>query len=488
LSNNEISVDKEWKVIKLNKIKTGFKLYIHPDLPIFQSENKDFEIILLGYILNPYHASDSSSDILIDFATARNFDQITARTNTLNGRFVIIYNDSISIKIFNDAHAFREVFYTNHNNIIACGSTPNILAEFHNISKDEGKEINEFFTSLELNREERIWLGTGTIFSHVKHLLPNHYISLLENKVVRFWPVEKRQVLSLEDAANRMARILEGTFDSAVRHFDMHQGLTSGWDTKLLLAACRKHTHKIHFYFNRGFKSDLGLSRSIDYETASKISRDYDIPLEILETYDEDIDTDFEKIYYRNNLLARPKLLHVYFDSYKKGLDHTITVSGTSGNEILRLVSGINRKIKNSHQIAGLFGYQKYEYVVNEIQQWLEDSLYLEDLNYTLIDLFYWEQMFGNWGGLGGSEQDIAREELRPFNNRELISIYSSLKDSQRYKDYPAGHVYMIRLLWKELLDYPMDIPHAGIKKALRLAGLEQFCDKINSHFKQILH
>jgi len=82
-------------------------------------------------------------------------------------------------------------------------------------------------------------------------------------------------------------------------------------------------------------------------------------------------------------------------------------------------------------------GYGDFNYVKQSIDEWLQDSLSLRNMNYHIIDLFNWEQHFGNWGCLSGSEQDIVREELRPFNNRKLISIYNSLQDRYRYKDYP---------------------------------------------------
>ena len=87
-------------------------------------------------------------------------------------------------------------------------------------------------------------------------------------------------------------------------------------------------------------------------------------------------------------------------------------------------------------------------------------------------------------GGLSGSEQNIVREELRAFNNRELISTYLSLKDNCRHRDYPLGHVRIIEMLWNDLLKFKMDIPRYGLKKFLRAFGLEILTDRIYQRIK----
>jgi hypothetical protein len=116
----------------------------------------------------------------------------------------------------------------------------------------------------------------------------------------------------------------------------------------------------------------------------------------------------------------------------------------------------------------------------------LTETLPLKSKNHRIMDLFSWEQHFGNWGSLSGSEQDIVREELRPFNNRKLIAVYNSLPDRYRYKDHPMGHVATIKMLWKELLNFDLDMKLPGIKRCLRFFGLEQTADKILQHVKTL--
>ena len=108
----------------------------------------------------------------------------------------------------------------------------------------------------------------------------------------------------------------------------------------------------------------------------------------------------------------------------------------------------------------------------------------VEALHYNLIDLFNWEQYFGNWGAISSSEQDIVREEIRIFNCRKFLNIYISLPDKYRYRDYPLGHAKMIEEMWGELLCFGMDIQLHKVKKVLRRLGLEILADKVYQKMK----
>lgn len=488
LTNKTISLDNNWKKITLNKIHTAYNLYLHPDLNHCEVENERFQLILLGYILDPNNPKNLDIDIVTRLANAKDFDSIISMSYSLNGRYILIYNDQVSLKLFNDATGFREIYYIHSNAIIACGSSPNIISEYYSIPMHDDKEVLGFYHSKEFNSFERVWIGEKTVFKDIYHLLPNHYLDLTKNQIVRFWPKDKREFNDLYDTADQLSKILIGTFESAINRYKLFQGITSGWDTRVLLAASKEHVNNINFYFFRGYKGDSDSKQSIDYLTSKEICANNNIPLEIIEINNTKIDPAFENIFYKNNILARPKLLPVYYDAYIKKLDQTVTVSGTMGNEILRLMSNINRNICDGYKIAKILGYEKYSYVIESVNTWISNSLHLKELNYKLIDLFFWEQYFGNWGALSASEQDIVRDEIRPFNNREFLSTYISLKDKFRHRDYPLGYVKVIEILWKELLNYRMDIPMYGHKTFLRRIGIEILTDKIYQKIKMLFH
>lgn len=479
LTTKEIQFDSSWKKTKLTKYQRKCTIYSHPDLEITSATNAQVEIHLLGYALDPHNPEFLNQDIVNKLVTNSSFESLAAATDFLTGRFALVYTTADSIKVLHDPTGFREVYYYNNNIDFACGSTPNIIARYLSVERDDDEELNRFFNSPELNSPERKWIGPRTIYKGITKLMPNHYVDLIKHEAHRYWPRENRKIVELNSAVKLAARILTGTYDSAMKRFKLEQTLTSGWDTRLLLASCRKYAHKIPFYFLRGFKADAGLANSADYLITKAIAEKYNLPIQYLVIEDIKVDEEFERIYYENNLLSRPKLLKAYYTAYLNKLDDVMTISGTLGNSLLRLQSGINRNTDQAEVIARKLKYEKFPFIVDTINQWLDTSRHLTSKNYYIMDLFYWEQYLGNWGALSGTEQDIVRDELRPFNNRELITTLGGVHDKYRYRDYPLNYTKTIELLWPELLNFSNDISHYKLKKALRKINLEQLADRL---------
>lgn len=482
MTSAQILVDPSWKKIKLNKIYRNCYIYLHPDLEHTVASDDKHELHLLGYILDPRHPESSNQDILNELVRNTSFDSIAEATNTLTGKFVLIQNQPESIKVLHDPTGLRELFYYNNGKEFACGSTPNILADFLKIERDDEREINHFFYSPEFNKDKK-WLGTRTIFKGVTKLLPNHYLDLLQKRTFRFWPNSERRIVDIDKATRHAADILTGTYESILRRGPIQQTITSGWDTRLLLAACRKHLNKIDFYFIRGFKADAGLSGSMDYLITRKIADQNKLSIQYY-VPNGAVDPEFERIFYFNNLLSRPTLLWVYDYVYKNKLENIITVSGTEGNVFFRLKSDINRNMDKPVDFAKKYKYQNYSYITNSLAEWLEGLKDAQKMGHYALDLFYWEQSLGNLGAMLSTEQNIVRDELRPFNNRELVSTLGQVADKYRYKDYPINYVRTIKLLWPEILRYNNDVDHFMIKKALRTINLERLADKVYQRIK----
>jgi hypothetical protein len=78
-----------------------------------------------------------------------------------------------------------------------------------------------------------------------------------------------------------------------------------------------------------------------------------------------------------------------------------------------------------------------------------------ESLN--IFDMLYLEQRLGNWGALYPAEQDIAIEELSPYNCRLLIeTLLSSPRELRAAPDYPLFSKLMHKM-WPEVMSLPIN-------------------------------
>lgn len=474
LSNTQVSQGDGWDKLIFKVQNETFHLQSHPDLSLFHAESKNFNLILLGTIIDPFNPENDSSAILQNLASEECFEDVIKATFTFGGRFVIIGIDNSGMRLFSDAMALREVYYIKKDGLLACGSSPSILDKWFNLGLDTDKEFQDFYTSGAFNSQERIMIGDRTMIKGVRHLMPNHYLDMQTMKTKRFWPIMKEPKLSIDSAIDLMSDILTGTYKAVAGKYIIHQGLTSGWDTRLLLAASKNFLNDMQFFFLRGHKGDTAEKPSADYLVTVKIAKELNLNLEIVDFGAEVTDENFKEIYLANNVLARPKLLSAFYHVYVHNYQNTLTISGTGGNEILRTMRVTGQTDENSFRLAKLWKYQSFPYITKTIDEWFHQNKALQETNYRKIDLFFWEQFFGNWGSLSTSEQDIVREELRPFNNRAFIAAYISLPAKYRYADNPLGYVRIIKKLWPELLDYDMDIGHYSFKKVLRKVKLER--------------
>jgi hypothetical protein len=487
LSNANIEKISNWKYFSITK--TNLNLYYHPDLEIEHSQLQDKHLVLLGYIIDPFYPDLSNADIISRMINMSSFQDVLKETENLSGRFAIIYCHGENNYIFHDATGFREIYYCFLQDKIYCGSTPDIIKKYAKMEPDKDKVLNEFINSNEY-KTSGFWVGIKTPFQNIFHLQPNFYLNLDKKNCHRYWPDKIRKEISLKEGANLMAQILKGTMIGATKRYELHQGLTSGFDSRVLLAASKGLKNQIKFLVNRVKKTT---SSTADIKIPKIIAEKYNLNFEVVDIKNFIVDDNFRNIFYKNNVFSRETHIQVFYDAYIKKFDDTYWVTGTFGNEILRIAFPLKKKRISSIDIAKHFKYNNYSYAIDSIEDWLKEAEEVySKYGYNLINMFYWEQYTGNWKNLGGSEGNITREEIRPFNCRKLITTYISLKDKYRYKDYPMGHLMIIKILWKELLEIPIaayiNTPSYWIKRTSRFLGIEILVDNIYNFIKNKLY
>ena len=94
------------------------------------------------------------------------------------------------------------------------------------------------------------------------------------------------------------------------------------------------------------------------------------------------------------------------------------------------------------------------------------------------MSLLLWEQLLGNWGAVGNSESDIAMEEFDPYDSHYMYETLLAVDDRSVGGDRNVIFREMIRRMWPELLDFPINPPDntrdavKHLVKRLRLFGI----------------
>ncbi|MDZ7720272.1 MAG: hypothetical protein U5K72_15760 [Balneolaceae bacterium] len=439
-----------WQHIDVAK---NLKLSVHKDLPVQVIQREEKQLFLLGYIIDPFHPDRTDADI-IEWLFEKSADASTLIENTyrLSGRWILIYVDDGEITFFHDPFGMRQIYYAKVEGNIWCASDPAILADYLNLKPDEEDEEKiKFIHSSAFEKKERFWVGDKTRYREIQHLLPNHYLEINTGFVHRYW-MNNEPTISADEAAKRAGDLLKGSLLSAKKRFNLMMPVTAGWDSRALLSATKKIKDEIFYFIST--KNQL-TEEDEDVKIPQKLFKKLRVDFHLLDNLKHP-DEDFLKTLHKNVDLARnlPKTL-TFYEFY---LNHQekVNINGR-GAETARSYYPFEKNPAPEF-LAKVTGYPNSEFVLEEINSWINETRpIISENNIDMVDLYYWEQRMGNWGGTDPAEQDIAIEEFCPFNNRKLMMILLSTNKKYRIRPNYRLHNMIISYLWKDILREPIN-------------------------------
>jgi len=444
-----------WKRIQIND---NYYLTIHPDLDHVEASKGDVSVISLGFILDPYNPKYSDHNIVNNLLTkSDDFDSFVKNTYSLSGRWIFIYIDKSDIKFINDAGGSRQVFYTFIKSQVWCASQPHTIANELGISKSKNPDLIEFINSKNFEEDEHCMIGDGTIFNDIYHLIPNHYLSINERKVLRYWPDKPIPKLSIEEAADKVSELFVGLYASANNRFDLMQPVTAGVDSRALLAGSRKESKDITYFIQKFGRLN---NFSPDIRVPKKHLPSVGLTFNVFKAneYNQNFNDYLEKNVYMIQSEKKKELYYNFFKFHQGKLN----VSGNIGGIIRHTGYNYFDGDGNANELAKLFFAEDKKYVLYEIQKWLNTGILnlVKNNNIYLKDLFYWEHRGANWIPMFQTELDIAIDEWNPANCRDLIiASFAVAPDSKIEQPRTELYKLVCKNLWPEILDFPVSPP-----------------------------
>ena len=438
-------------------LKNGSVVCAHPDLELTQVKKDALEVTLLGFLLDPHNIALQNKQILENLAEeAKKGGDITQLTHRFGGRWILIACDNHKTFVFNDPCGYRQIYYTTPEvGSVWCASQPKLLTDVLQLAIDTTAQ-EEFVNSTYVkNAREYWWPGDGSVYQHVKHLLPNHQLELGPQKVSRFWPRQPIRSISLDEGADAGAEFLENLTLSAAARFPLALPLTAGLDSRMLLAAARKVRENIFFY-------------TLIYPPLNRNSADIVIPAKVLGTLGlthhiidcpSEMEPRFAQIYHSNVPMA-----HKAWGAIANGLlhgypqDHVCLKAVSSEIARCRYYRYSYPKTISGKSLAALTGFGDNGYATRAFDDWLGPARQAEqDYGYKILDLFHWEQRLGNWQAMSQLEWDIVQEEFAPYNSRALLETLLAV--NMKYRGGRTGTLFteIIKRLWPDVLCQPIN-------------------------------
>jgi len=453
LGPERMSIFPHWKSLQ---VENGLYLASHPDLTVCSSTYKSNTIILLGYILDPYNPYWSDEDIITNIVQkSKSVEDIPDHIYQYCGRFVLIVSIDGEIRIFHDPGGLRQIYYyIDSENRCWLASQPTILANHLDLSIDQ-PILADFKRTHLFSRTADYWFpGTITLYTDIKRLSPNHYFDMRHRTAIRYWPRKPILRLSMSKCIDECSRLLKGIIFSAHSRFKLCFGISSGLDSRLLLAASKEVATEIQFFTQKTLESD---DEDPDIAIPRRLMEKLGLKHKIVPN-SEDLPPDFETMLTRNIMAAKKfKGINVYSikSHLMKDEDDFMVVFGNLSEISKRdrfRYPGVPKIFLTDKLITEMACMTGSKIAIREFKNWLDTVKKLTKYNINVLDLMHWEHRVGSWAAMSFSEYDIAFDTVCPYNCRGYIT--TMLGVPFRYRTMPdyVLHKAIIRNLWPDVL------------------------------------
>ena len=294
---------RDWQQVRIGE---QLHLAAHPDLNVEQASNATVSLTLIGYLLDPHNPQASNSDILDSLISSINqFEDLFDLIYPLGGRWVLLVDDNQCTRLLGDAAGLRQVFYSDaqHTSECWCASQPSHIATELGVEMEP--EALDFIEWFQTQSPESWWPGYSSPYREIKRLLPNHYLDLETIKPHRFWPRQPRAEYPLDHVLPKISTTLSGMIQSAVARFDLAMAISAGWDSRLMLTACRPVAKDLSYY--TGKNPDMAWAH-MDVRIPTRLLSKLELKHDIIE-HKTDVTEEFAEAFNNNVPFAHSKRL-----------------------------------------------------------------------------------------------------------------------------------------------------------------------------------
>ena len=483
ISGPESNIFPGWNFVTL---PGGRTIAAHPDLQLTDYEGKNFRLILLGYILNPYHPTQSNFHVLSNIdETSHDYAGLCEQLYDKSGHYVLFAIKGANGIVLNDVGGLKQVYYyLDPKGQTWFTSHASILSKHLNLPFDE--EALHYTHSEKYKKKLEPWFPTDTSpYTGVKRLVPNHYLDINTLSQTRFWPVKKLKHYSLVEGTRQVGNLIKGASEAGHNRFPVAVSLTGGYDSRVVLAGCRDFAQDIEvftmIYRHLSEKSE-------DLLIASQIAREMNLKYHYFKC-NQEIPTYFVNLYQQNTEGYKTDWMNLVYARYTNIPQEKVVYKGNLA-EAIRCdfwPDGIYPVEVTVQTLVEASCLGNDPFIYNALEKWMREAESLEKYNYRLLDLFALEVEAGSWQAMSHSIFGIAHEEYSPFANRKLLDI--SLGVHKRYRSWPKIQFEqeIVKYLWPELANFPYYSSWSmhGYKKKFYDGDLLNFFRKVRHNIKR---
>lgn len=462
--------------IEIEELKCAHKfgkysVQVDARTPLLYAHNDNSECIIFGYAVNVFTSEcDSLAENILSCCS--DFSEVIEFEKSLGGKYVILYRHETQYYVLGDATCSIPIFY-NINGEFACTSNQHYLVEQYNYLPDR-----EFQSIREASDISQAMPFDITQYREIKQLLPNHYLSINERRAVRFVNSDQKQTfLSVEEATELTLPMIETICGFYKRRFEIHCPITSGRDSRVVLAFLADCGDEVHCYTIKHTEhhedtQDIVIPRLLCVKNNIPYEQIQDVT--ISKNLKEEMDQLLGANSYSLRTLCIAQTIHEHYGS---GAIITGDIIGQVGK------CSLHRDIPLCFATPNYFRCKLHNYSDGAKKQL---GLWIKEINNSgehvnIFDLFSIENRLGRWAAQENLiYNSIGQKYLNVFNSRSIIYLWTAVNRKDRKKS--KIHIILIKKINPKLLDTPFE--HESI--ITRISKLNGMIYLLSSYVKYL--
>lgn len=429
--------------------------------PIQTAQNSNASVLVLGYAVNVHtgSADNLAEELIADVNTP---EELIEREKKLGGKYIILFQFQHNYSCISDATSSLPLFYTFQNGEMYCASNYKILADRFQLTPDKGFQKIRDCSDISQAMPYDI-----TIYGEIRQLLPNHMLSLTENKILRFVNISNSSdTLTSEMAAEQTLPYIMNLAKYYASITKINCPITSGRDSRVVLAAILSATDVCNCYTIRHSNfSEEEQDITVPKEIAKKLKLTYKQICD--EAVPHNIEAHFDKLLGKGQYSARTLMIAytVYVNS-----EEAAVVNGDIIGQVGKC--SLHRDIPTRYATPSYFRCKLHNYShesKNFLKAWLEE---IHETNEAVnpFDLFSIENRLGRWAAQENQIYNaMGQLYINIFNSRSIIYPWTCTDRIARKNS--EIHRHLIRALNIKLIDVPFQSEKSVLVRLSKTSG-----------------
>lgn len=429
--------------------------------PFLHANNENVECIIFGYAVDVQTREyDNLAEKIV--SSCFNISEVIEFERVLGGKYLILYRNRKQYYVLGDATCSIPIFY-NLDEHFSCSSNQHYLVEKYGYIPN--KELQNIRESGDISQAMPFDI---TQYQEIKQLLPNHYLLINERKEIRFINSVQRQVpISVDEATELAVPMIKIICEFYKQKFDIHCPITSGRDSRVVLAFLVHQDDKIHCYTiehpeHKKDSQDLVIPKLLCEEKNIPYEQIQDVSLS--DNLRETMDQLLGKNHYSIRTLRIAQTINEHYGS-------EAIINGDIIGQVGKC--SLHRDIPLKFATSNYFRCKLHNYsyeAKSQLELWLKEIKACGECVNT-FDLFSIENRMGRWAAQENLiYNSIGQIYLNIFNSRSIIYLWTAVSRKERKKS--NLHIALLKKIMPELLDIPFETDENIIIRLSKANGM----------------